>query len=94
MLPDELITFIKRLPLDEKMALLAALTRTVNEELRQESRDNAVDPRAQRALELLETDGPLPSFAELQGILATDTPIPAEYDWEDDYADYLTKKYA
>jgi hypothetical protein len=94
MLPDELITFIKRLPLDEKMALLAALTRTVNEELRQESRDNAVDPRAKRALELLETDGPLPSFAELQGILATDTPIPAEYDWEDDYADYLTKKYA
>jgi hypothetical protein len=94
MLPDDLMTSIKRLPLDEKMALLAALMRTVNEELHQELRDSAVDPRAKRALELLDTDGPLPSFAELQGILATDTPIPAEYDWEDDYTDYLTKKYA
>lgn len=94
MLPDDLMTTIQRLPLEEKVSLLEILMRTVNEELRQESRDNAVDPRAKRALEVLGTDGPLPPFAELQGILATDTPIPAEYDWKDDYTDYLTKKYA
>ncbi len=94
MLPDDLMANIQRLPLDEKMALLAALMQTVDEELRRRSHDNRVDPHGKRALEVLGTDGPLPSFAELQGILATDTPIPAEYDWKDDYADYLTKKYA
>jgi len=74
---------IQRLPLDEKMALLEALMRAVNDELRQESRSDA--PRA---------DEPLPPFEELQGILATTTPLPAEDHWKDDYADYLTKKYA
>lgn len=94
MLPDDLMTTIQQLPLEEKVSLLELLIRTVNEELRRESRDIAVDPRAQRALEVLGIDGPLPPFSELQGILASDTPVPAEYDWKDDYADYLTKKYA
>ena len=53
-----------------------------------------MDRNITHALEALDTDGPLPSFAELQGVLAADTPIAAEYDWEDDYTDYLTKKYA
>jgi hypothetical protein len=94
MLPDDLMANIQRLPLDEKMALLTVLIQTVNEELRQKSRDSAADRDINRALEAIGTDGPLPSFAELQGVLATDTPISAEYDWKDDYADYLTKKYA
>ena len=94
MLPDDLMANIQRLPLDEKMALLAALIQTVNEELRQKSRDSAANRDINRARAAIGADGPLPSFAEMQGVLATDTPISAEYDWEDDYADYLTKKYA
>jgi hypothetical protein len=72
MLPDDLMANIQRLPLDEKMALLAVLMRTVNEELRQDSRGITANPHAERALEVLGTDGPLPPFAELQGVLATE----------------------
>jgi hypothetical protein len=94
MLSGDLIANNRRLPLDEKMPLLTVLIQTVNEELGRVSRDSATDRDITRALEALGTDSPLPPFAELHGVLATDTPIPAEYDWEDDYADYLTKKYA
>lgn len=90
MLPDDLMANIERLPLDEKMALLAALTRTINDELRQKS-SGAITKRARA---MLGADGPLPPFEELQGVLATDTPLSSEYDWKDDYTDYLAKKYA
>lgn len=94
MLPDDLMTNIQRLPLDGKMALLKMLMRTVNEELGQETHGNSLDPAIKRARDVLGIDWPLLSFAELQGILTTDTLSPAEYDWKDDYSDYLTKKYA
>jgi hypothetical protein len=43
---------------------------------------------------MLGTDGYLPPFETLHGILATDMSLPTEYDWKDDYTDYLTEKYA
>lgn len=78
MLPDDLMANIQPLPLDEKMVLLTVLIQTVNEELRQKSRGSAVNRGINRALEAVGTDGPLPSFAELQGVLASDRPISAE----------------
>ena len=92
MLSDDLMTNIQRLPLDEKLALLEALMQAVHAELHQESIDTA-HPDTKRLIEVLGIDGPLPPFAELGGILAMNTPS-AEEDWKDDYADYLTKKYA
>ncbi|GEM_PF-3348114 len=94
MLSDDLMANIQRLPLDEKMVLLETLMRTVSEELRQQLREAVASPDTKRAREMLGTDGSLPPFEDLQGILATDTPLPAEYDWKDDYTDYLTMKYA
>lgn len=93
MVSDDLMANIQRLPLGEKVALLDMLLRAVSEEMRRVSPVPA-DSDAERLSELPGADGPLPPFAELRGILATNTPPPAECDWKDDYADYLTKKYA
>jgi hypothetical protein len=94
MLPDDLLANIQRLPLDEKMTLLKRLMQAVNEELRQQSCGVTASPDAKRAREMLGTDGYLPPFETLHGILATDMSLPTEYDWKDDYTDYLTEKYA
>lgn len=94
MLPDDFMASIERLPLDEKIFLLKTLTRTIAEELHRQSRGATIAPDARRAREMLDTDGPLPPFEELQGVLATETPLPSTYDWKEDYTDYLTKKYA
>ncbi len=91
---DDLMTTIQRLPLDEKVALLEALMRTVNEELHHASSEATAAPNAKRPADVLGTEGQPPPFEELRGVLAMDTPIPTEYDWKGDYADYLTKKYA
>jgi len=94
MLSDDLIATIQRLPLNDKVALLESLMQTVNEELRQASPGTDTTSDAKRRTDRRGTEEPLPPFAELRGILAKDTLIPADYDWKDDYADYLTKKYA
>lgn len=94
MLSEDLMANIQRLPLDEKLILLEVLMRTVNEEVRQQTRGGTADPDITHALATLGANGPFPPFEDLQGVLASDTPIPVEYDWKDDYADYLTQKYA
>ena len=33
-------------------------------------------------------------FGDLAGILASDKPIPPDWDWKEEYIDYLLKKYS
>ncbi len=94
MVSDDLMMIIRRLPLDEKVALLEALMRTVNEELHHSSAEAAATPDAKRLADIFDDERQPPPFEELRGVLAVDTPIATEYDWKDDYGDYLTKKYA
>ncbi len=94
MLSDDLMTTIQRLPLNEKVALLDVLMRTINEDVRHASSEATTSPDAEHVRKMLGREGQPPPFEELQGILATGSPVPAGYDWKDDYTDYLTQKYA
>lgn len=94
MLSDDLMTTIQRLPLDEKVALLEVLMRTVNEALHHASSEAAAAPATEHLADMLGGEGQPPPFAELRGVLAAGLSVSAGYDWKDDYTDYLTKKYA
>jgi hypothetical protein len=63
MTQKQLIEEIKQLPLEERMALLEAISRSVREELRpQQQRESA----ARRLRGIAKPDGPLPSDEEIK----------------------------
>jgi hypothetical protein len=85
---EDVMANINQLPLDEKLLLLVALAQSVREEM-----SLGVPAPFHRAAAPRGGDS-VPPFAQLQGILTTDTAPSAEHDWKDEYTEYLTKKYA
>jgi hypothetical protein len=72
----EIAVEIERLPLDEQLALLEVLTRSLRKMLTQ---SDAKEPGK--------------SLALVRGMLKPDGPMPTDEELEQDYTDYLIKKY-
>lgn len=78
---EELIREIMQLPLEQRMELLQALSRSVQEEM--------YGPRQKAS----EEDG-VSLSQRLYGILKFDGGPPTDEELKDHYADYLTEKYS
>jgi hypothetical protein len=72
---DELLSEIKRRPLDEKLMLLEALNNSVQEEA---AANKPATPKKSRIM-------------ELQGLLKPEGPLPSDEQLKEAYTDYLNE---
>ena len=79
---EELLSQIKQLPGQTRLALLEEIAHSLREELASENKEASS-----------ETSRPS-SLDRLYGILKTGNPAQSDEEIRDDYIDYLSKKYA
>ena len=93
MTQEELIQQIERLPLEQKIGLIEAISRSLREELAQ-SKEGAPDGETEtKQAEVSEQDG-VPISQQLRGILKFEGEPPTDEEVKDAYADYLLEKYS
>lgn len=88
MTQEEIINTIRQLPLSARVELLEQISRSVSEELQ-----SAVAPKDQTSGST-EREQRLAAFYQLQGMLRTEDPPPADQELKDGYVNYLEKKYS
>ena len=88
MTQEEIIKTIRQLPLNERVELLEEISRSVSEELGSAGTTKKEPDRS------TEREQKLAAFHRLQGMLRTSEPPPTDQELNDDYVNYLEKKYS
>jgi hypothetical protein len=92
---QQFIEEIKRLSIEERIALIEAISRSLREEL--ETTDDAaenLEKEAAGAGVQSETDRKISAVRRLRGIIKIDGPPPSGEELKDDYTNYLIEKYS
>ena len=97
---QEMVAKIPRLSVQERLALLELISRSLRDELAQPAAAPTEDAEAivKRLYRILKTEAPLPntgsSLSRILGIAKPDGPPPTDEEIKEAYTDYLIEKYS
>jgi hypothetical protein len=92
---QQFIEEIKRLSIEERIALIEAISRSLREDL--ETTDGAAETLEKEAAGAdvqSETERRLSAVHRLRGIIKFDGPPPSDEELKNDYTNYLIEKYS
>jgi hypothetical protein len=89
---QQFIEEIKRLSIEERIALIEAISRSLREDL--ETTDGAAEILEKEAAGQSETERRLSAVHRLRGIIKLDGRTPSDEELKDDYINYLIEKYS
>jgi hypothetical protein len=95
MTQQQFIEEIKRLSIEERIALIEAISRSLREDLENPNGDEATLGRETLEADVQsETELKLAAVHRLQGIIKFDGDPPTDEELKDIYADYVIEKYS